>query len=92
MAACNAMRCNPTTRAFAERLKEAVKPLKVVATARMRKLLTILNLMVKTNQRWNPELSPTTAWPFTQTLSRRSGRGEARHIRLTCTLAGPRRP
>ncbi len=56
MAAYNAMRCNPAIRAFAERLKKAGKPFKVVATACMRKLLVIRNVMVKTNQHWNPEL------------------------------------
>jgi len=61
MAAYNAMRCNPTIRTFAERLKKAGKPFKVVATACMRKLLIILNVMIKTNQHWNPELSFKTA-------------------------------
>lgn len=61
MAAYNAMRCNPTVRAFAERLKKAGKPFKVVATACMRKLLSILNVMIKTNQHWNPELFLKTA-------------------------------
>jgi transposase len=56
MAAYNAMRCNPAIHAFAERLKQAGKPFKVIATAAMRKLLTILNVMVKNNQHWNPEL------------------------------------
>lgn len=60
MAAYNAMRCNPVIRAFAERLKKAGKPFKVVATACMRKLLIILNVMIKTNQHWNPELFPKT--------------------------------
>jgi len=61
MAAYNAMRCNPAIRAFAERLKKAGKPFKVVATACMRKLLIILNVMVKTNQHWNPDLFLKTA-------------------------------
>ena len=61
MAAYNAMRCNPMIRAFAERLKKSGKPFKVIATACMRKLLTILNVMIKTNQHWNPELSLKTA-------------------------------
>ncbi len=61
MAAYNAMRCNPAIKAFAERLKKAGKPFEVVATACMRKLLTILNVMVKTNQHGNPDLSPKTA-------------------------------
>jgi transposase len=56
MAAYNAMRCNPAIHAFAQRLKKAGKPFKVIATACMRKLLIILNVMVKTNQHWNPEL------------------------------------
>src|SRR5665213_2646761 len=57
MAAFNAMRCNPKLKAFAERLKAAGKPFKLVATACMRKLLTIINVMVKTNQHWNPKLT-----------------------------------
>lgn len=61
MAAYNAMRCNPAIKAFADRLKKAGKPFKVVATACMRKLLIILNVMVKTNQHWNPELFLKTA-------------------------------
>jgi len=61
MAAYNAMRCNPAIRAFAERLKRAGKPFKVIVTACMRKLLTILNVMVKTNQHWNPDLFAKTA-------------------------------
>jgi transposase len=61
MAAFNAMRCNPAIHAFAERLKKAGKPFKVVATACMRKLLIILNAMVKTNRHWNPRLSAQAA-------------------------------
>jgi transposase len=60
MAAYNAMRCNPAIRAFAGRLKKAGKPFKVIATACMRKLLITLNVMVKTNQHWNPNLVPKT--------------------------------
>lgn len=56
MAAFNAMRVNPAIHAFAQRLKKAGKPFKVVATACMRKLLTILNAMLKANQHWNPQL------------------------------------
>jgi transposase len=57
MAAFNAMRCNPTIKDFAQRLKAAGKPFKVIATACMRKLLTILNVMIKTNQHWKPKIS-----------------------------------
>jgi transposase len=56
MATLTAMRFNPTIRAFAERLKAAGKPFKVVAIACARKLLTILNVMVRDNQHWNPKV------------------------------------
>jgi transposase len=54
MAARIAIRFNPVIRVFAERLKKAGKPYKVVVTASMRKLLTILNTMVKNRTRWQP--------------------------------------
>ena len=50
-----AVRFNSVLRAFHDRLVEAGKPKKVVLTACMRKLLTILNAMVKHNTRWNPQ-------------------------------------
>lgn len=53
MAALTATRCNPTIQEFASRLKAAGKPCKVVLTACMRKLLTILNSLVKQNVLWN---------------------------------------
>ena len=52
MAARAAIRFNPVIRDFAERLKKAGKPYKVFVTACMRKLLTILNTMVKNGTRW----------------------------------------
>ena len=55
MAVVTARRCNPWLKAFAERLKEAGKPHRVVMTACMRKLLTLLNTMLNTATRWNPE-------------------------------------
>lgn len=61
MAAFNAKRCNPTIRAFAQRLWAAGKPFKLVMTACMRKLLTILNVLVRTNQHWNPDLATKIA-------------------------------
>ena len=54
MAAFNARRCNPVIRAFADRLAEGGKAFKVVAVACMRKLLTILNAMVRQNTKWAP--------------------------------------
>lgn len=55
MAALSAMHCNPVIAAFYARLIKAGKPAKVALTACMRKLLTILNAMVKHNTTWkNP--------------------------------------
>ncbi|MDD2915551.1 MAG: IS110 family transposase [Gallionella sp.] len=55
MAAVSAIRCNDTIKTFAERLKKAGKPPKVVIVACMRKLLTIMNTMLKNNTPWNPK-------------------------------------
>jgi transposase len=52
MAAFSARRFNPTIRAFADRLDRAGKPFKVVLTACMRKLLTILNSIVRRGTPW----------------------------------------
>ncbi len=54
MATLVATRYNPVLRAFYQRLCDAGKPKKVAITACMRKLLTILNVMVKHNRHWNP--------------------------------------
>jgi len=56
MAAWVAKRHNPTIRAYAERLAAAGKAFKVVITACMRKILVILNVMVKTRTAWNENL------------------------------------
>ena len=55
MATVSAMRFNSSIKAFAERLKLAGKPGKVVIVACMRKLLTIMNAMIKNNRPWNPK-------------------------------------
>lgn len=52
MATVAAMRCNPAIKPFAQRLKMAGKPAKLVIAACMRKLLTIMNAMIKTNSPW----------------------------------------
>lgn len=57
MAALAAKRCNPVIKAFAQRLSQHGKPFKVVLTACMRKLLVILNSIVKSGQPWNPKLA-----------------------------------
>jgi transposase len=53
MATLVAARHNPVLRAFYERLLAAGKPKLLALTATARKLLTILNAMVKTNQPWS---------------------------------------
>jgi transposase len=55
MATLVGLKHNPVLRVFYERLRAAGKPFKVAATACMRKLLTILNAMLKHNRPWNPE-------------------------------------
>jgi transposase len=55
MAALAARRCNPVIKAFADRLAQHGKPFKVVLTACMRKLLVIVNALLKTGQSWNPQ-------------------------------------
>jgi len=52
MATRIAIRFNPVIRAFFERLQKAGKIRKVAETAGMRKLLTILNAMLKNNTGW----------------------------------------
>ena len=55
MAAISAIQHNDAIKAFAERLKKAGKLPKVVIVACMRKLLTIMNSMLKNNTPWNPK-------------------------------------
>lgn len=57
MSALVASRHNPVIRAFYERLLAAGKTKKVALTACMRKLLTILNAMVKHHRTWQPSLA-----------------------------------
>jgi transposase len=57
MATLSAVRCNPVIRRFFERLTAAGKPRKVALVACMRKLLTILNAMMRRRVGWQPALS-----------------------------------
>ena len=57
MGALVASRRNPVLKEFYHRLLEAGKPKKVALTACMRKLLTILNSMMRTGENWNPTIS-----------------------------------
>jgi transposase len=52
-ATLTARRCHPVIRAFGERLAAAGKPFKVVMVACMRKLLVILNALLKNNAAWD---------------------------------------
>ena len=61
MAAFTASRFNPALKRFAERLKAAGKPHKVVITACARKLLTLLNAMAKAKTSWDPKKCPQPA-------------------------------
>jgi transposase len=57
MAALVASRRNPLIRTFYQRLVAAGKPKKVALVACMRKLLTILNHLLRTRQRWSGQTS-----------------------------------
>lgn len=54
MAALPATRCNPVIARFYRRLVEAGRPPKLALTAAMRKLLTILNAMLRDRRPWQP--------------------------------------
>lgn len=60
MATLSAVRCNPILKAFYTRLREAGKVAKVALVACMRKLLTILNAMLRDQAPWNPAHGKTT--------------------------------
>jgi len=55
-----AVRCNPVLKPFYLRLRTAGKPAKVALVAAARKLLTILNLMLKTKTVWRPPCQAAT--------------------------------
>lgn len=52
MAAGVAMRTNPIVKAFADRLRGKGYPFKYVVTAVMRKLVVILNAVLRDGQSW----------------------------------------
>jgi len=52
-----AARHNPVIRGFYQRLVEQGIAKMVALIAAMRKLLTLLNLMLKKNEDWNPEIA-----------------------------------
>jgi transposase len=60
MATLAAARCNPVIRAFYQRLVATGKAKKLALVACMRKLIVILNAMLKHRTPWNPNLCPQT--------------------------------
>jgi len=61
MATLSAMRYNPVIAAYYQRLLEAGKPKKVAMVACMRKLLVILNAMLRDNAQWDAARHLVTA-------------------------------
>jgi len=61
MATLSATRCNDTIRNHYQKLLDAGKPFKVAIVACMRKLLTILNAMVRDQHTWQPAQPAITA-------------------------------
>lgn len=59
LAAMSAVQHNPVLKAFHTRLKEQGKLPKVALVAAMRKLLTILNAMLASDQAWTPKTAQT---------------------------------
>lgn len=57
MATLTATRCNPAIKQFFDRLIVSGKPFKVAMTACMRKLLTILNVILKNKEPWRNVLA-----------------------------------
>lgn len=57
MAMMSAMQCNPVFKATYQRLLEAGKPKKVAIIACLRKMVVILNSMVRDGVHWKPELA-----------------------------------
>lgn len=61
MATLSSIRCNSTIKLFYQRLVASGKPKMVAVTACMRKLIVILNAMIKTKTRWQAQSQLTTA-------------------------------
>jgi hypothetical protein len=63
MGALVATKRNAVIRAFYQRLLAGGKPKKLALVACMRKLLTILNTIVRTRQRWSADRTPPALTP-----------------------------
>lgn len=71
MGALGAVRHNPVLKVFSDRLRIAGKPAKVALTACMRKLLTIVNAMLKHQTPWQEN------YVIAQPRSKREPTGES---------------
>jgi transposase len=60
MAVMSAVRCNPQIRDFYQRLLKKGKHKMVAFAAAMRKLLTVLNALIKKDELWQPSTAKTT--------------------------------
>ena len=69
MGALVGVRYNPVLKAFYHRLRAAGTPAKVALVACMRKLLTILNAMVRTNTPWRSDALHSSQLPVLATSS-----------------------
>ena len=58
MATLSTVRFNPSFKTFYARLLAAGKPKKLALVAAMRKLLTVLNAIVKSGKHWDQSLYP----------------------------------
>ncbi len=61
MATLSALCCNPTIRSYYQRLRQAGKPAKVAIVAAMHKLLLLLQVLLKKQQRWHPAPAAITS-------------------------------
>lgn len=61
MATLSAISHNPVIKAYYQRLVKSGKPRMVAVVASMRKILVILNAMLKTKTRWQAQIEPATA-------------------------------
>lgn len=61
MAAVSSTRFNPVIHTFYRRLRDQGKPAKVALVASMRKLLVILNSMLRSGTHWNPQAAPAAS-------------------------------
>lgn len=88
MATISAIRCNPDIRAFHERLRAAGKQPKVAITACMRKLLTVLNAMVKSNSTCDlpPDFGPHVMWEIKVITPLVVRTRQAEHSQVNCAV------